>query len=40
MLPSRETDEEFSLSHLSKKGLVSTVTTICRCTHEEQKNNN
>lgn len=40
MLPAREIDEEFSLSHLSKKGLVGAVTTIYRYTDAEQKNNN
>lgn len=39
VLPSRERNEEFSLSRLSKKGLVGAVTTIYQCTHEEQKNN-
>lgn len=32
-------DEEFSVSHLSKKGLVGAVTIIYQCRHEEQKNN-
>lgn len=36
---SRERDEEFSLSHLSKKGLVSAGATIYHCMLEEQKNN-
>lgn len=39
VLPSRERDKEFSVSHLSKKGLVGAVTIIYQCRHEEQKNN-
>lgn len=38
MLLSRERDEEFSLSHLSKKGLVG-AGAIYHCMLEEQKNN-
>lgn len=34
-----EKDEEFSLSHLSKKRFLVAVTAINQCTHEEQKNN-
>lgn len=39
MLLSRERDEEFSLSHLSKKRLVGAGVAIYHCMLEEQKNN-